>query len=95
MKITNDDVLQIAKLSRLNLNNEEVNLFIKQLNDILGYIDKLNELDTVSVEPTSHVVPLNNVLRDDNKEISLNIEDSLLNSPDRFKSFYKVPRIIE
>ena len=95
MKITPDTVDHVAKLCRINLDKEERKLFTEQLNQILTYMDKLNELKTENVEPTSHVVPLENVLRKDIPSPSLNSEKVLANAPDKHGEYFKVPRIIE
>jgi aspartyl-tRNA(Asn)/glutamyl-tRNA(Gln) amidotransferase subunit C len=95
MKIGVKDVEYVARLARLTLSDEEKNEFALQLNDILTYMDKLNELDTRDVEATSHVIPVKNVLRPDEARQSLSPETSLGNAPEREKGFYKVPRIIE
>jgi aspartyl-tRNA(Asn)/glutamyl-tRNA(Gln) amidotransferase subunit C len=93
--ITRQDVEHVAELARLELTPEEKERFIAQLNDILTYIDKLNELDTTQVEPTSHVIPVSNVYRDDEVRPSLDRELVLQNAPDASHFFFKVPRIIE
>jgi aspartyl-tRNA(Asn)/glutamyl-tRNA(Gln) amidotransferase subunit C len=95
MKIGVKDVEYVARLARLTVSDEEKSEFAVQLNDILTYMDKLNELNTKDVEATSHVVPVKNVLRSDEVRQSLPREPSLGNAPEREKDFYKVPRIIE
>jgi len=85
----------IAKLARLSLSEEEKVLFGSQLDSILSYMEKLNELDTKDIEPTSHVVSLSNVMRGDVQRASIAREDALANAPDRTDKFYRVPRIIE
>ncbi len=82
-------------LARLRLAGEEKELFISQLSSILGYMEKLDELDTKDVEPTSHVLSLNNVMREDTAAPSLPREDALLNAPSHTEKFYRVPKIIE
>ena len=67
----------------------------RQLNSILTYIEKLNELDTTDVEPTSHVIPMSNVFRDDEVQPSLDRTKVLHNAPEESHFFFKVPRIIE
>jgi aspartyl-tRNA(Asn)/glutamyl-tRNA(Gln) amidotransferase subunit C len=67
----------------------------EQLDRILGYIDKLGRLDTAGVEPTSHAVPVVNVMREDLARPSLPAEEMLANAPDRAGAFFRVPRIIE
>ncbi len=92
MKIS---VEYISKLARLSVSEEEKETFSTQLNRILSYMEKLNELDTKDVEPTSHVVSLSNVMRDDVQRDSISREDALVNAPDRMDKFYRVPKIIE
>ncbi|MBI4689308.1 MAG: Asp-tRNA(Asn)/Glu-tRNA(Gln) amidotransferase subunit GatC [Nitrospirae bacterium] len=92
MKIS---VEYIAKLARLAVSGEEGEIFGSQLNSILTYMEKLNELDTKDIEPTSHVLSLNNVMRDDVLKKSISGEDALINAPDHTDKFYRVPKIIE
>jgi aspartyl-tRNA(Asn)/glutamyl-tRNA(Gln) amidotransferase subunit C len=93
--ITREDVAHVAELARLELTAAEREQFIVQLNHILTYIDKLNELDTTEVEPTSHVIPMSNVVCDDEVRPSLAREAVLQNAPEESHFFFKVPRIIE
>lgn len=95
MKITPDEVKYVAGLARLALKEDEVGQFTSQLNAILGYMDQLNELDTSNVEPTTHVMPLRNVLRDDEAGLSLPVDEVLGNAPERDQDHFVVPKIIE
>ncbi|MDA8168758.1 MAG: Asp-tRNA(Asn)/Glu-tRNA(Gln) amidotransferase subunit GatC [Nitrospiraceae bacterium] len=95
MKIDRKEVINIAKLSRLVLSEGEIDLYSEQLSNILGYIGQLNEAGTKDVPPTSHVLDLNNVLREDEVKPSLPPEEALKNAPDPADHFYRVPRIIE
>lgn len=95
MNISKEEIEHIAVLSRLSLSEEEKEVFGPQLSSILGYMEKLNELDTGDIEPTSHVLPLNNVMRDDAPGASLPREEALNNAPARTDKFYRVPKIIE
>ena len=92
--ITPDVVDHVAKLCRIHLTNEERKKFTEQLDQILAYMDKLNELSTEDVEPTSHVLPLKNVLRKDELFPSLDSEKALANAPDKHGEYFKVPKII-
>jgi aspartyl-tRNA(Asn)/glutamyl-tRNA(Gln) amidotransferase subunit C len=94
-KITKKEVEHVARLARLELSEDEKETMTRQLDSILGYMDKLNELDTSHVEPTSHVIPMVNVMREDEVRPSLSPEDALANAPDREDAFFRVPRIIE
>jgi aspartyl-tRNA(Asn)/glutamyl-tRNA(Gln) amidotransferase subunit C len=93
--IDRKDVEHVARLARLALTDAELETMREQLNGILAYIDKLNELDTANVEPTSHAVPMVNVMRDDVEAPCLPRDEALANAPDRSGEFFRVPRIIE
>ncbi|MEK3884057.1 Asp-tRNA(Asn)/Glu-tRNA(Gln) amidotransferase subunit GatC [Paenibacillus sp. PL2-23] len=95
MSITVKDVEHVANLARLELSEAEKAQFTEQLNAILKYAEKLNELDTEQVEPTSHVLPITNVMRDDVRKESLPIEKVLLNAPDEEDGQIKVPAVLE
>ena len=93
--ISREEVQHVARLARLALTDEELERMREQLDAILAYIDKLRELDVEGVEPTSHAVPLVNVMRDDDITPVLPQEAALANAPDRAGEFFRVPRIIE
>ena len=93
--ITRDDVEHVARLARLALSDAEIERMREQLNAILGYIDKLRELDVTNVEPTSHAVPLVNVMREDEVVPCVPTDAMLANAPDRVGELFRVPRIIE
>ena len=94
-KISAKDVEHVARLARLDLSTVEKERMGRELDGILTYIDKLRALDTTGVEPTSHAVPVTNVMRDDVERPSLPAEDMLANAPDRYREMFRVPRIIE
>jgi aspartyl-tRNA(Asn)/glutamyl-tRNA(Gln) amidotransferase subunit C len=94
MKITVEEVEHVAKLSRLTFSPEETALFTRQLDNILGYVDKLNELDTTGIEPTSHVLPIKNVFKVDEARPSLTPDEALSNAPERSGDFYRVLKIL-
>ena len=85
----------VALLARLQLTGLEKELFTRQLDKTIEYINKLNELDTANIEPTAHVLPINNVFREDELRPSLPGDKILQNAPEREGDFYRVPRIIE
>lgn len=95
MRITLQEVEHVARLARLALSDEEKEQMRSQLDRILGYIEKLNQLDTTGVEPTSHVIPMTNVFREDAVIPSLSRDEALANAPDGLEGFFRVPRIIE
>ena len=94
-KISRSDVEHVARLARLALSDAEMERMRKELDGILAYIDKLRAVDTSGVEPTSHAVPLTNVMRDDAERPSLPAEEMLANAPDRHGELFRVPKIIE
>ncbi len=95
MKISRHEVEHVANLACLRFNEVEMERFTRQLNSILAYVDKLNELDTSGVEPTYHVLDLANVFREDEMQPCLPQEIALANAPERADGFFKVPRIVE
>jgi aspartyl-tRNA(Asn)/glutamyl-tRNA(Gln) amidotransferase subunit C len=95
MRIGRDDVEHVARLARLALSDDEKERMRQQLDRILGYIAKLNELDTEGVEPTSHAIRMVNVMREDEVRQSLPPEAMLANAPERAGELFRVPRIIE
>ena len=89
------EISHVASLARLKLADSEKELFSKQVDSIISYIDKLNELDTSGIKPTAHVLPISNVFREDELKSSLPRDKALQNSPVNDESFYRVPKIIE
>jgi aspartyl-tRNA(Asn)/glutamyl-tRNA(Gln) amidotransferase subunit C len=94
-EITPETVAKIARLSRLHITAAEAERYRTTLQDILGYIGKLGELDTASVEPLGHILPLTNVDREDVVQPSLPVDTALAGAPDRSGDYYRVPQIIE
>ena len=94
MALTRDEVLHVATLARLSLEPAEIELFTRQLNDILAYVEKLQELDTTGVEPLAHVIPVFNVFREDAVTPGLDREAALSNGPATEDGAFLVPRII-
>lgn len=89
--IERDQVLHVARLSRLKLSEEELASMQKDMSSILDHVDRLAEIDIDGIEPTSHVVPLENVLRDDVPRPSLDREVSLAQAPDAADGAFRVP----
>ena len=95
MKIDRDTILKVAELARLDLTEEEKAEFTNQLSDIISYVEKINELDTESIEPTDHIVELTNVLRDDRVDKSIDRSELKKIAPRFEEGHFVVPRIIE
>jgi len=97
MKNPEADVQQVryvAHLSRLHLSNEEEQKMALQLSRILAYAAKLEEANTDDVKPTSHVVTLTNVLRDDESTASLPVSEALANAPRKKNGYFEVPKVL-
>jgi aspartyl-tRNA(Asn)/glutamyl-tRNA(Gln) amidotransferase subunit C len=94
-RIDAEQVRKVAKLARLALTEAEIEEFTGQLGTILGYVEKMNELDTAEVEPLAHCLPISNVFRPDEVRESLGTEKTLANAPDSDGPFFKVPKILE
>lgn len=95
MAISKEEVYKVATLARLKLTEQEADQFTSQLNDILEFANKLNELDTANVEPTSHVLPIHNVLREDEVRPSIDREKALQNAPEQQDGMFYVPAVFE
>jgi aspartyl-tRNA(Asn)/glutamyl-tRNA(Gln) amidotransferase subunit C len=95
MAIDKETVKYAANLARIELQQKELEKLSGQLHSILDFIDKLKKADIKNISPTSHILPLNNVLRDDELRKSLPLEKTLKNSPQREGNFFSVPKIIE
>ena len=99
MSISIKDVEHVAKLARLEFTKAEKEKFTHQLNEILMYVQKLNELDTTNVEPLSHVITstpaTGGMMREDVTKPSLPQEEVLKNAPDKSEKFFKVPKVID
>jgi aspartyl-tRNA(Asn)/glutamyl-tRNA(Gln) amidotransferase subunit C len=93
-KITADLVRHIGRLSRIELTDQQVQTFGRQLAGILEYFDKLQELDTSQVQPMAHAVEIQNVLADDEPRPSLSAQQALANAPQRDGDFFRVPKVI-
>ena len=95
MGIDRQAVDHVARLARLDLKEEERERMSTELTTILGHVERIQALDLDGVEPTSHTVPLANVLRPDEVRPSLAQDDALVNAPDKEDGRFRVPRIVE
>ena len=95
MAVTIEEVKKIAKLAKLEFKEVEIEKFTQQMNDILNYMEQLNEIDTDDVEPLYHIIEVGNVLRDDEVKQSFPKDIMLENVPVKEKDFILVPKIIE
>jgi aspartyl-tRNA(Asn)/glutamyl-tRNA(Gln) amidotransferase subunit C len=95
MPIERDEVLHMARLARVGLSEEDVGRFQEQLSQILDYFQVLQELDTSEVPPTSHVLPLQNVMREDEPGAPMPAQEALANAPQREGDFFRVRAVFE
>ena len=94
MKITKEEVLYVAHLARLDLDDEHIARFARQIDEILGYIDKLNQVETEGIRPTSHAIFLTNAFRDDKPSAHLERERALANAPEQEDGSFVVPKVV-
>jgi aspartyl-tRNA(Asn)/glutamyl-tRNA(Gln) amidotransferase subunit C len=95
MKVDKKEVEYAAALARIELSEEEKELYSEQLSTILAFFDRLKEVDTENVQPTSHVVDLVNAYRSDQVRPGPGVEAVLENAPDRAQRFFRVPKILD
>lgn len=94
MRITKEEVLNVAHLARLEMDDTAVEPFAAQISKILDYIDQLNQVDTRGVSPTSHAISLANAFREDEQSPHLNRGAALVNAPEKENGHFIVPRVI-
>ncbi|MCC5829692.1 MAG: Asp-tRNA(Asn)/Glu-tRNA(Gln) amidotransferase subunit GatC [Phycisphaeraceae bacterium] len=93
-RVSDEEVRHAAMLSRLKLTDEQIHHFAVQLSDIVGYVDKLAELDVEGVEPMAHAAELTNVLREDVPQGGLTVEQALANSPETYEGHFRVIKVL-
>lgn len=95
MKISEEEVKHIASLAKLNLSEEEVQKYSKDLGEIATFVEKLNEVDVTGVEPTAHILNIKNVFRKDENISTFKREEILKNAPSKEAGCISVPRVVE
>ena len=95
MKVTREDVENVALLSRLRIDEKDMDKNIQELSDFLEYVDRLQQVDTENVAATAHVLPIQNVFREDVVKPSLNRDSALSNAPEQEDGYFRVPKIVE
>ncbi len=95
MSVTKEDIIKIARLAHLHIEEREYPSYIRQMNAILGYMEKLNEVDTEGVAPMMNSLELKNVLREDEPHASLSREEALKNAPLSGDGFFRVPKVVK
>ncbi len=94
MKITKDEVMHVANLARLDIDEASIDKFAGQIGTILEYVDVLNRVDTQGVTPTSHAISLTNVFREDREQKTLERDKALANAPQKEDGNFVVPKVI-
>lgn len=94
MSVTINDVKKIAELARLEFSEKDIENYTDEMNKILGYVEKLNELNTENVDPLSHPIENTNIFREDMVKKSTDREEALKNAPDATSEHFKVPKVI-
>jgi aspartyl-tRNA(Asn)/glutamyl-tRNA(Gln) amidotransferase subunit C len=95
MALSREQVEHIAELAKLQLTDDEIEQFRQQLSDILAHFEQLNELDTSDIPPTATVLPLRNVMRDDEPRRTLTRDEVLANAPDAEDGLFRVKAILD
>lgn len=95
MKVTKDDLENVAVLSRLSIPADQQERYIQQMDSILTYMDNLAEVDTADVKPTTYALPMQNVFREDVVKPSLDRDLALSNAPLKEDNYFKVPKVLE
>jgi aspartyl-tRNA(Asn)/glutamyl-tRNA(Gln) amidotransferase subunit C len=94
MKITKDEVLYVADLARLDLDEASIDMFAEQITEILGYVDMLKGVDTEGIQPTSHAIFLTNAFREDENKEHLERDRALGNAPEKEDGSFIVPKVV-
>ncbi|MCI4128339.1 Asp-tRNA(Asn)/Glu-tRNA(Gln) amidotransferase subunit GatC [Bacillus haynesii] len=94
-RISIDEVKHVAHLARLAITNEEAAMFTEQLDSIISFAEELNEVDTENVKPTTHVLQMKNIMREDVPDKGLPVEDVVKNAPDQKDGYIRVPSILD
>ncbi|WP_456430883.1 Asp-tRNA(Asn)/Glu-tRNA(Gln) amidotransferase subunit GatC [Thermosulfuriphilus sp.] len=95
MAISKEEVRHVAHLARLEFDDQEIEVFTRQLGQILEYVRQLDRLDTAEVSPTTHTLALTNAFREDEVKESIKIDEALANAPEREGRFFVVPRVLK
>ena len=95
MSVSKEEVQYVAGLAKLHLSEDEISILSRDMNAILGYMERLNNLDTSDVEPLEHVIELGKIYRPDLAHEPLAHENALKNAPDADSDFFRVPKVIE
>jgi aspartyl-tRNA(Asn)/glutamyl-tRNA(Gln) amidotransferase subunit C len=94
MKITKEEVIQVANLARLDVDADATDALAKQIGNILDYVDTLNQVDTTGIKPTSHAISLTNAFRDDTVRDHLDPDQALENAPESEDGSFLVPKVV-
>jgi aspartyl-tRNA(Asn)/glutamyl-tRNA(Gln) amidotransferase subunit C len=94
MKITKEEILHVAHLARLELDDAAIEKYAVQIGEVLAYVDMLKRVDTEGVRPTSHAISLTNAFREDEPREHLAVDKALANAPERDEDSFIVPKVV-
>jgi aspartyl-tRNA(Asn)/glutamyl-tRNA(Gln) amidotransferase subunit C len=94
VKITKEEILHVAHLARLELDEAAIEKYADQIGEVLAYVDMLKRLDTQGIRPTSHAISLTNAFRDDEPREQLAVDEALANAPERDEDSFIVPKVV-
>ncbi|MBR74394.1 MAG: Asp-tRNA(Asn)/Glu-tRNA(Gln) amidotransferase GatCAB subunit C [Dehalococcoidaceae bacterium] len=95
MSLSEKDIEYVAKLARISIDNNDLNDFADDLSSCLDYFALINDIDTSNIDPTSQSNNLTNVMREDEIEDNMHIDDVLMNAPEHIEGFIKLPKVID
>lgn len=95
MNISVEDIKHLTRLSKLHFNQVEAGYYVQDLKRIIEYVEKLNEIDLEGITPTAHILPISNVLREDEVRQSMPVSEILKNAPDAQEDCFHVPQVVE
>jgi len=95
MNLSVEDIRHLTRLSKLHFNHDEVDHYLQDLQKIIYYVNKLNNLDLEDILPTSHILSVNNILREDEVRQSMPSSEILKNATDAQEDFFHVPQVVE
>ena len=95
MNVSVEDIKHLTMLSKLYFNQDEVGYYLQDLNKIIEYVNKLSEIDLEDITPTAHILPINNVFREDEVMQSMTLSEILKNAPDVQEDCFHVPQVLE
>lgn len=95
MAVTKEQVKYIASLAKLTIDENQLDKFTSEMEQIIEFADSLNQIDTQGIKPTAHIQGISNVLREDTEPVQFSTEDALKNAPEKADNCFAVPKVVE